>query len=189
MRVPAHARTRSEADGTNRRIRPWVAIAACILLVVAVGAVVLGSIHRAPSAPSASSPTTASTTPPSDVAISQLQSATEEVASATTGARAAMAALSGFPTPNNVATVVNPYVASLRLYETFMSGAAVPAASQSVAATAAAQVRQDVSFLETINGLPPVGLGAYLQQFGVDTTQLQTTLTSLEQDLGTPAKG
>ena len=118
-----------------------------------------------------------------------MQSATDEVASATTGARAGLASLSGFPTPNNVATVINPYVASLRLYETFMSGAAVPAARRSVAATAEAQVRQDVSFLETINGLPPVGLGAYLQQFGSDTTQLQTSLTTFEQDLRTPAKG
>jgi hypothetical protein len=166
-----------------------VAIAACILLVVAVGAVVLGSIHRAPSAPSPSHSTTASTAPTSGAAISQVRSATDEVASATSGARAGLASLSGFPTPDNVATVINPYVASLRLYEAFMSDATVPVAARSAASTAEAQVRQDVSFLETIDGLPPIGLGAFLQQFATDTTQLQTSLTALEQDLGSAAKG
>jgi hypothetical protein len=89
--------------------------------------------------------------------------------------------------PPNVSTIINPYVASLRLYEAFMSRATVPESAQPAAAAAEAQVRQDVRFLETIDGLPPIHLGAFLNEFATDTTQLQTTLTTLEQDLHTPA--
>jgi len=170
-------------------MRTTAAIAACILLVVVVGAVVLGSVHRNPSSPAASPPTTASTAPPSAAAISQVQSATDAVDSATTGARAGLDSLSGFPTPSNVSTVINPYIASLRLYEAYMSGAAVPEVAQPAAATAEAQVGHELTFLETIDGLPPIRLGAFLQEFATDSTQLQTSLTTLEQDLRTPAQG
>jgi hypothetical protein len=162
---------------------------ACILLVVVVAAVVLGSMHRTPSAPAASHPTTAPTSPRSVAATSQVQSATDAVDSATTGARVALDSLSGFPTPSNVSTVINPYVASLRLYEAYMSGASVPQPAQSAAAASEAEVRRDVSFLKTIDGLPPIRLGAFLQEFSIDATQLQTSLTTLEQGLHTPAKG
>ena len=40
---------------------------------------------------------------------------------------------------------------------------------------------------KTIDGLPPQQLGAFLTQFDTDTTQLQTTLSTLEQDLRKPA--
>jgi hypothetical protein len=130
------------------------------------------------------------TAPAAATAItSQLQSATDAVDSATTGARAALDSPSGFPTPGTVAAVVNPYIASLQLYEAFMSGAAVPEAARPAADTAEGQVRQDVSFLQTVNGLPSIHLGTFLQQFSTDTTQLQSSLTTLEQDLRTPAKG
>ncbi len=146
-------------------------------------------MDRSPSTPNASHSTTASTAPLSSAATSQIQSATDEVDSAATGARAGLDSLSAFPTPNNVATVINPYIASLRLYEAVMTGATVPAGARAAAATAEGQVHQDVSFLETIDGLPPIGLGAFLQQFASDTTQLQASLTTLEQDLRSPANG
>ena len=53
--TPAHGTRVTESD---RRIRAATVVAACILLVVAVGAVVLRSIDRAPSAPEPSRPTT-----------------------------------------------------------------------------------------------------------------------------------
>jgi hypothetical protein len=83
--------------------------------------------------------------------------------------------------------VINPYISSLQLYQTFLSGTKVPHSAQPAAAAAAAKVRLDLHFLETIDGLPPQQLGAFLTQFDTDATQLQTTLSTLEQDLRTPA--
>jgi hypothetical protein len=44
-------------------------------------------------------------------------------------------------------------------------------------------VRSDLTFFETIDSLPSIHLGSFLQQFGTDSTQLQSTLGSLETDL------
>ncbi len=98
-----------------------------------------------------------------------------------------LTSLAAFPTPTNVETVINPYISSLQLYETFLSGTKVPASAQPAAASAEARIRQDLQFLESIDGLPAQQLGAFLVQFDTDATQLQTTLSTLEQDLRTPA--
>jgi hypothetical protein len=95
--------------------------------------------------------------------------------------------MGSFPTPSNVEKIVNPYVSSLQLYGTLLSESKVPAAARSDVASAEAQVRQDVQFLDTIDGLPPLQLGAFLKQFDADATQLQTTLSALEQNLRAPA--
>ena len=116
-----------------------------------------------------------------------MQAATDAVDSATTAASVGLTSLSAFPTPTNVETVINPYISSLQLYETFLSGTKVPSSAQPAAVSAAARIRQDLHFLETIDGLPPQQLGAFLVQFDTDATQLQTTLSTLEQDLRTPA--
>jgi hypothetical protein len=117
----------------------------------------------------------------------RIQAATDAVDSATTAASVGLTSLSAFPTPTNVETVINPYISSLQLYETFLSGTRVPASAQPAATSAVARIRQDLQFLETIDGLPPAQLGAFLVQFDTDATQLQTTLSTLEQDLRTPA--
>jgi hypothetical protein len=117
----------------------------------------------------------------------RIQAATDAVDSATTAASVGLTSLSAFPTPTNVETVINPYISSLQLYETFLSGTKVPASAQQAAASSVAKIRQDLRFLETIDGLPPDQLGAFLVQFDTDATQLQTTLSTLEQDLRTPA--
>ena len=83
--------------------------------------------------------------------------------------------------------MINPYISSLQLYETFLSGTKVPASAQPAAASAETRIRQDLQFLESIDGLPAQQLGAFLVQFDTDATQLQTTLSTLEQDLRTPA--
>ncbi len=79
--------------------------------------------------------------------------------------------------------MIYPYISSLQLYESVLAEGAVPAAARSAAANAASEVRQELTFLDTISTLPPAQLGAYLQQFGTDATQLQATLSALEQDL------
>jgi hypothetical protein len=51
---------------------------------------------------------------------------------------------------------------------------------------ALAQVGDDVQSMSTINGLPALRLGSYLEQFGKDTAQFQHALATLEHDLGAP---
>ncbi len=94
-----------------------------------------------------------------------------------------MAAPAAFPTPTNVSTVINPYINSLQLYETFLSGITVPLPARATAQIALAEVRSDIASFETIDGLPAIHLGAFLQQFDTDSTQLQSTLGTLEVDL------
>ena len=94
-----------------------------------------------------------------------------------------MASLPSFPTPTNVSTVINPYVNSLQLYETFLSGTTVPLPARATAQIALAEVRNDIATFETIDGLPAARLGAFLQEFATDSTQLQSTLGTLEVDL------
>ena len=150
------------------------------------GAAIVHALHHA------TTPTTAPRPTPRQLyrlspGTSRLQSATDATDSATTATQVALTSLSNFPTPTNVATIINPYVSSLQLYETFLAGSDAPAPARAAVAHAETQVRQDLKFLDTIDGLPPIQLGSYLGQFDTDTTQLQTTLSALEQDLRSPA--
>jgi len=129
--------------------------------------------------------TAASTRSAPSVAAS-LQTATDEADSATTTALAGLSSLPSFPTPTNVASVVNPYVASLLLYEAYLSGATVPASVRQPSVRASSEIRNDLTFLDTINGLPPIQLGAFIEQFQSDTTQLQNTLGTIERALSAP---
>ena len=82
-----------------------------------------------------------------------------------------------------MANVINPYISSLQLYEAFMSGTSVPVPVRSAAANVESQVRHDVTVFSTIDGLPPIRLGAYLKGFSADVTRLQAALNTLEQGL------
>jgi hypothetical protein len=188
-----------DAHGGEKKQRSRVftatAVLACLFLVVVAAALAVRSLHHpattAPPAahsapPAATSPGTgsAATTSP---ATARIQAATDAVDSATTAASVGLTSLTAFPTPTNVETVINPYISSLQLFQTFLSGANVPASAQAAATSAEAQLRQDLQFLDTIDGLPPQQLGAYLVQFDTDATRLQTTLNTLEQNLRAPA--
>ncbi len=174
-----------EHGAKKQRSRVFTAtiVLACIFLVVGAAGVAVRELHR--STPTATPPAhTAPTVSPQDVA--RLESATDAVDSATTAASVGLTSLSAFPTPTNVETVINPYISSLQLYETVLAGSTVPAAAQPASASAEAQLRQDLQFLDTIDGLPPAQLGAFLLQFDTDATHLQTTLSALEQNLHAP---
>ena len=112
-----------------------------------------------------------------------MQTATRDAEGATTTARSEFSSMVGFPTIRKVAAVIHPYVASLQAYKTVLSRIHAPAAAGTAAVTADALVTSDVRFLSTINGLPSLRLGSYLEQFGRDATQLQNTLGTLEGEL------
>jgi hypothetical protein len=196
--LPArNRRHRVENDGEAKqrsRVFKATVVLACLFLVVVAAAVVVRALHHPTTAvppahvtspaPSASS---AATSAAASAGTARLQTASDAVDSATTAASVGITSLAAFPTPTNVETVINPYISSLQLYETFLTGTTVPASAQPAAASAESQVRQDLQFLDTIDGLPPQQLGAFLVQFDTDATHLQTTLSTLEQNLRSSA--
>ena len=194
---PDRAATADEGKGKQKKSRVFkaVVVLACVFLVVGAAAVAVRKLHHptATATPPAHVTTpTASATASSGAGASaagtaRIQAATDSVNSATTAANVGITSLATFPTPINVETVINPYISSLQLYETFLAGTTVPAAARPAAASAEAQLRQDLTFLDTIDGLPAQQLGAFLVQFDTDTTHLQTTLSTLQQKLGATA--
>jgi hypothetical protein len=201
--APAPTGSREDGEEKPKRSRVFKAtvVLACLFAIAVAAAVTVRTLHH---------PTTTTAAPPTHVTTptqattgtaasgtsaakttasgsARIQAATDAVDSATTAASVGLTSLAAFPTPTNVETVINPYISSLQLYETFLSGTTVPAPGQPTAASAEAKIRQDLQFLETIDGLPPQQLGAFLVQFDTDATQLQTTLSTLEQDLRSPA--
>jgi hypothetical protein len=186
----------SEGERKGRsRVFTATVVLACLFLVIVAAAVTVRSLRHSTTTPPAAvhstppasaSPGTASSASTS-AGTARIQAATDAVDSATTAASVGLTSLNAFPTPTNVETVINPYISSLQLFQTFLSGARVPASAKATATSAEAQLRQDLQFLDTIDGLPPQQLGAYLTQFDTDATQLQTTLSTLEQNLRSSA--
>jgi hypothetical protein len=173
--VPAHGVPRRR----NRATTAVIVLASLVTFFLAVTAVMI-LLHHSANA-------TAGTAPTGTVASSdstQLLAATRvaDGATATTGSE--LHSLKGIPTTVAVAAVVNPYVATLGQYEDTLSGPGVPAAARTAVADARALVGQDVQFLSTINGLEPIRLGSYLEQFGKNAAQFQLALGTLEHDLG-----
>ncbi len=155
-------------------------LASLFVVFVAV-VVVVASLHHSmpPSTGRASAPT--STVSSADV--TRLRTATAAAVAATAAAHSGLNSLPGFPTPPRVAAVINPYIQSLQHYGSVLAETAVPTTARTAAATAHVLVTQEVQFLGTINGLPAIQLGSYLEQFGQDSAQLQRTLSSVQGGL------
>jgi hypothetical protein len=160
-------------------------VLASLFVVFAAVAGVMFLLHQSPRA--ASSPTTTSTPAASTPDTVRMQTATRAAAAATTAARSKLDGMTGFPTTHKVSSVMNPYVATLRRYETVLTGTDTPTAARTAALNALVLVTRDVQLLGTINGLPPVRLGSYLEDFSTNATQLLRTLNTLERALHTPA--
>ena len=182
------------AEEKKQRSRVFTAtiVLACLFVVVVAAVFGVRALrHQTTTATAppvtAAPPTRTAPTLPTSQDVARIQTATDAVDSATTAASVGVASMTAFPTPTSVATIMNPYIASLQLYETVLSGSKVPAAARPAVASAQTQLRQDLQFLDTIDGLPAAQLGAYLAQFDSDATHLQTTLSTLEQNLRVPA--
>jgi hypothetical protein len=188
--VPAPSRKsrthpKHERNGRSKAFTATLVLACLVLVIVAAAAVLHARQHPTTSTAAGGVATHA---PPASTTseAARIQAATDALDSATTSASVGLASLPTFPTPSNVEKVVNPYMSSLQLYGSLLSASTVPAAARSAASSAEAQVHQDLQFLDTIDTLPPLQLGAYLKQFDADATQLQTTLSALEQNLRAP---
>lgn len=159
-----------------------VAIVLTSLFVVAVAVgVTLPSFRHSTRTPrtTSKSPATEAAPAVSSADVARVRAATTAAVAATATARTKLQTLGGFPTPTNVAAVINPYVARLQIYSAALTRTAVPAAARTAAMNAVVQVTRDEQFLGTINGLPSLQLGSYLQAFFSDAAQLQTTVANL----------
>jgi len=173
-------------------------VPACLVAVFVAVTVVMVLLHHsanststgaAPPPAVTSSGSTTGAAPPAAVASSgstRLVAATQVADEATSTTILGLHALKGIPTIVTVAALINPYVSSLQQYANALPGTDVPATAQTAAANALALVGEDVQFLSTINGLQPVRLGSYLEQFGHNAAQFQKALATLEHDLGAP---
>jgi tetrahydromethanopterin S-methyltransferase subunit D len=161
-----------------------VAVAFLVLILIA-GAVVLASLHHAPKAPTG--PAAATTSTVSDSDVERMLTATIAAGAANTLAQSKLQPGSGFPTVTKVAGIINPYVASLQRYKTALADIPVPEGVRPDAVNAHALVTRDLQFLGTINGLPSLRLGTYLEEFHLDAAQLQSILGSLQRELNAPS--
>ena len=179
----SRARKQREQSERSRVFTATIVLACLVLVVIAAAALVYALHHPTAAAPRRNAPAHAAASASSSSDTARIQAATDALDSATTSASVGLSSLPTFPTPSNVEKVINSYISSLQLYGTLLSGSTVPAPARSDASSAETQVRQDLQFLDTIDSLPPLQLGAFLKQFDTDATQLQTTLSALEQNL------
>lgn len=155
------------------------AVLASLFVVFLAVTVVMVLLHHSTPAPARTAAKAAVVTPDTG----RLQAATKTLNSRTNTTDLALHSLAGIPTPSMVAAVINPYVSSLRHYQSVLSGTEVPSAARGAAAQVRASLSGDVRSLATINGLPPISLGTYLRAFGPDAGQLQKALGTLKRAL------
>jgi hypothetical protein len=165
----------------SRRSRAFMttAVLASLFVAFVVVMVVMVLLHHSDNPPAGTASTSAAVSPET----ARLQAATKSMNTHADAARSALHSLNGFPTIVKVAAVINPYVSSLHHYQTVLSGAAVPTSARGAAANVRALLSRDVQSLATINGLPPLRLGSYLEKFGSGVTHLQKDLGTLEHAL------
>jgi hypothetical protein len=175
------------SGGRRQHSRAYVAAAvlACLFVAFVAVAAIVASMHN-PTIATADRPQGASTSVVSPVAVSRLQAATSAADAATISIRSQLDQIDGIPTLTDVTALINPYVASLQHYAAVLQTSSVPTAAKTSADTARSLVNQDVEFLGTINGLPSLGLGSYLEHFGQISEDLRTALGALQADLRAP---
>jgi hypothetical protein len=174
------------ADDQHRRGRRSRAVTTTIVLVslfivFAAVAAVVASLHH--SAPPSHGRASAPRPKVSSADVTRVRTATAAADAATTTVHVNLDSLHGIPTPAGVAAVINPYVQSLQQFQSVLATTALPARTRTAAASAQVLVTQDVQFLATINGLPSIRLGSYLEQVGQESADLQSTLARLQTEL------
>jgi hypothetical protein len=157
-----------------------MSVLACVVVVFLAATAIITSQHQ-PTTTGSGPPAASTPTAPTPAATTAARSATEAALTATTTAQQRLESLSGIPTITKVTAVMTPYISSLQRYQSFLARSKVPALARGARNNAATVVSQDLLFLGTIRGLESLRLGTYLVQFGSNTVELQTTLSTFEQ--------
>jgi hypothetical protein len=181
--VDAVAETHPGRLRHSRAFTTTVVLASLLVVFIAVSVVLVLLLHSGNATPGTTS-TVAVVSPDA----SRLKTATQSINADTSAARSKLHSLSGIPTIGKVATVMNPYVSSLQHYQTVLSVVEVPNSARGAAINVRALVSKDVQSLGTINGLAPLALGSYLEEFGTGSARLQNELDTLEHALRTPTR-
>jgi len=174
------AEARSDApvrSGRPRRLLTFGAVAG-VLVVVAFAWLAVLAVRSAPVGTGSPPATT------SPAAVGRLDDATTEVLSATTAAQDGFAAFTGIPTPSRVATVTDPYVDSLQLYETVLGGTPVGTSAQAADEAVSTLVAGDIAYFAGAANVSPANLGTYMEGFFTRATELQAATSQLEFALG-----
>jgi hypothetical protein len=173
---------RTGGAGRRRRRRTGVVVALVLLVAAAAGSVFVARDRHRPAPATAPAPTTATA---ADVA--RLRAATSDALAAQAAERAELVSLAGIPTPGTVAPVTDGYAASLRLYQEVLAATPAPAGAKAVVDVARRKVGADAARLRGVAALPPVLLGAFLEDTTARATRLQGVLRTLEHDLASPS--
>jgi hypothetical protein len=175
----------AERPGRRRRrrgLRTGV-VALVFLVAVAAGTVLVARDGYRQARASTPAPMATAT----DVA--RLEAATSDALAAQAAERAELASLAGIPTPATVAPVTDGYAASLRLYQELLTATPAPVRAKAVVAAARQQVGADAARLQGVAALPPVLLGAFLEDTTARVTRLQGVLHTLEHVLASRPAG
>ncbi len=186
---PAHARS-GEAFG-SKHIRLLLAVGAAvatILFALVVVTVVVKAVDGMPASIAPLHPPLSVDVPARQVSsgatVGRVQDATGYVASATSAVQSGFASFSGIPTTAKVATVTDPFVDSLQLYDTVLASTTLSGqAARKAAGVVDTEVQSDIAYLQTLNAVTPVHLGTYLNGVLDRIAQLQASVSSLQQTL------
>jgi len=163
----------------------WVAAVAALLAVAA--GITWGATGRAPHpAPHTAAPAPARHHRP--VARAQYVAAMTQSTEAGVEVTGGLEGLHGVPTVPAVAGVVLPYAQALQRFQIELANIHWPAAAASAGPALVGDVAGLVTFINTINDTPPLGLGAFLHTFTARTAALQAVVGEVAGDVGITAR-
>ncbi|HEY1830989.1 MAG TPA: hypothetical protein VGG38_12170 [Acidimicrobiales bacterium] len=113
--------------------------------------------------------------------------ATGEVTSAGDSVSLGMNSMHGLPTVPAVAAVVDPYRAALGRYQTALDGVAVDEAATPWRGTVLEHIDQVNSLISQLPDVPSAHLGAWIDNFYLQTAELESAVEALLSALGHPA--
>jgi hypothetical protein len=172
--APRHKGVRMPATG--RRL--WVVVAGAAVVAAAAVGVVLGTGGSTPPAPA----------PGHSVQAQQFAAADKSVTEGGLVVAAGFNGLKGVPTVAAVSNVIDPYVVALARFQRQVGAIHWAAAERAGSKAVLSQASQFSTFLRTLQGLNPVGLGTWIHQFYAQVVNLTEANSVLRHQLGLPAQ-
>jgi hypothetical protein len=165
--------------GRRSRVRTPLGLTALVLALMVAG----GLTWWALSGPGAPSTPTAS---PRQLAlgVSTVRQATATVTAAGTTMSVGMNDLSGLPTVPTVSAVVDPYARALQAFQLDLSGVAIDPLGAARRRTVLVQVGPLLAVISKLGGTPSAQLGTWIDNFYLETAELQSAIEDLQTAVG-----